>query len=219
MIKADLHIHTTYSGDSEITPEKLITRVQAVGLDCIAVADHNTAEGGFKLREMAPPFKVIAAEEIETPEGEIIGLFLKETIPAGLTPEETIRRIHAQGALVCVPHPFDRFRSSAMQEKTLERIASLIDIVEVANARSLPMQDPSRPQKFAEKYDKLMGAGSDSHTLAEVGRAYVEMPDFKSPEEFLKAMAQGIVHNYRVSATARARGLAGRLARKLVGRR
>ena len=219
MIKADLHVHTTFSGDSEITPEKLVARVRAVGLDCIAVADHNTAEGALKIKGMAPPFKVIVAEEIETPEGEIIGLFLKETIPAGLTPEETVTRIHAQGGLACVPHPFDRFRSSAMQEKTLERIAALIDIVEVANARTLPMQDLSRPQKFAENYGKLMGAGSDSHTLPEIGRAYVEMPDFNTPEEFLQAMMQGVVHNYRVSAAAQARGLAGRLTRKLVGRR
>ncbi len=218
MIKADLHIHTTYSDDSEITPQRLIARAREVGLDCVAIADHNTAAGGLKLKEMAPPFKVIVAEEILTPEGEIIGLFIQETIPPGLSPEETIKRIREQGGLVCVPHPFDRFRSSAMQEPALERIAAQIDIVEVSNARTLPFQDLTRPHKFAEKYGKLMGAGSDSHTPPEVGRTYVAMPDFNDRDSFLKAMASAVVHRYQISTGAQARALAGRLARKMVGR-
>jgi predicted metal-dependent phosphoesterase TrpH len=189
-----------------------------VGLGCIAVADHNTAAGSLKLKEMAPPFKVIVAEEILTPEGEIIGLFIQETIPPDLSPEEAIRRIHEQGGLACIPHPFDRFRPSAMQGKTLERIVSLIDIVEVANARTLPFQDLSLPLQFARKHNKPMGAGSDSHTLAEIGRAYVEMEDFETPQQFLEHLKSGVVHRYQVSVAAHARTLAGRLARKVVGR-
>lgn len=218
MIKADLHIHTTYSGDSEIKPEQLIPRVQEAGLNCIAVVDHNTAEGSLKIAAMSPPFKVITGEEILTPEGEIIGFFLKETIPRGLSPEEAIRLIHAQGGLACIPHPFDRFRSSAMQQKTLERIAPLIDIIEVANARTLPFQDLSQPERFAAKYAKPAGAGSDSHTLAEVGRTYVGLADFNGPVEFLQALIKGDIHRYKISAVAQAKLLTGRLARKMVGR-
>jgi len=218
MIKADLHIHTICSGDSEITPEQLIARVQEVGLNCIAVVDHNTTEGAFKTAALTPPFKIIAGEEILTLEGEIIGFFLKETIPPGLTPEETIRLIHAQGALACVPHPFDRFRSSAMQKTTLERIAHMLDIIEVANARTLPFQNLSQPEQFAAKHAKPRGAGSDSHTLAEIGRAYVELTDFNNPSEFLKALAQGQTHRYRVNIGAQVWQLTRRLLRKIRGK-
>lgn len=218
MIKADLHIHTTFSGDSEVTPEQLITKVQEVGLNCVAIVDHNTAEGSLKIAAMSPPFKVITGEEILTSEGEIIGFFLKETIPPRLSPEETIGIIHSQGALACVPHPFDRYRSSAMQKEALERIAPILDIVEVANARTLPFQNMSRPEHFSQRYAKPAGAGSDSHTTAEIGRAYVEMADFNDPDEFLKALINGHIHRYKISAVTQARRLTGRLARKMAGR-
>lgn len=218
MVKADLHIHTTFSDDSEITPEVLITRVQELGLSCVAVVDHNTAAGALKVQEMNPPFILITGEEILTPEGEIIGLFLKDTIAPGLTPEETIKLIHAQGGLACIPHPFDRFRSSAMQQKTLERIVARVDIIEVANARTLPMQDLTRPEKFARQNNKAMGAGSDSHSSCEIGRAFVELPDFSGPDEFLKALACGNIHRYQVGAGKQTLHLARRLVTKLSGK-
>ena len=187
-------------------------------MDCLAVVDHNTVEGSLIVASMNPPFKVITGEEILTSEGEIIGFFLRETIPPGSSPEETIQQIHAQGGVACVPHPYDRFRSSAMQEKTLERIAPLLDAVEVANSRTLPFQNLSRPEQFAQKHNKPRGAGSDSHTPAEIGRTYVEIAPFDNPQEFLKALSGGKVHRYRVSRLAQARGLIGRTARKVVGR-
>ena len=131
MIKTDLHIHTHYSGDSDIKLEKLVERCRILGLGAIAVTDHGTAEAALTLAAQNTPFKVIVGEEVLTTEGEIIGLFLKETVPGGLSPEETIRRIRQQGGIACVPHPFDRYRSSAMQSATLERIVEQIDIVAV----------------------------------------------------------------------------------------
>lgn len=215
MIKADLHIHTTFSGDSEISPEKLIERVREAGLGCIAVTDHDTAAGGLKVAGMKPPFKVIVGEEIDSNEGEIIGLFLKETIAHGLSPEETISLIHRQGGLAYIPHPFDRFRSSAMQRRTLERIAGIIDAVETANARTLPVQDLSLPGKFALEMHKPMGAGSDSHTLEEIGRAYIEIDDFDNPESFIEALKKGKIHPYHASAAAHLSGMVNRIARKV----
>ena len=219
MIKVDLHVHTTYSGDSEITAEQLIAQVPQAGIDCVAVVDHNTAEGSLKLASMTVPFKVIPGEEILTPEGEVIGFFLKETIPPGLSPEETIKLIHEQGGLACIPHPFDRFRSSAMKQETLERILPLLDIIEIANSRTLPFQDMSRPEKFAAKYAVPVGAGSDAHIPEEIGRAYVEIADFTGPEEFLAALRHGKVHRYQIGTGTRIKRLAGRLVRKLGGRR
>jgi predicted metal-dependent phosphoesterase TrpH len=211
LIKADLHVHTHYSGDSDTTLEKLVERCRELGLGAIAVTDHDTAEGALALAKQALPFKVIVGEEVASTEGEIIGLFLKETIPGGLSPEETIRRIRQQGGLVCVPHPFDRYRSSAMQAATLERIAGQIDIVEVFNARSIPAQNLSLPREFAKTHNLLAGAGSDSHSAAEVGRAYVTIPDFERHDDFLKAMALAQIHAHHHSPFIYVRSLSRRI--------
>jgi len=211
LIKADLHVHTDYSGDSDITLEKLVDRCRSLGLGAIAVTDHGTAEGALALVKQSTPFKVIVGEEVLSTEGEIIGLFLKETIPSGLSPEETIRRIRGQGGLVCVPHPFDHYRSSAIQAKSLHRIAGEIDIVEVFNARTIPAQNLSLPGKFAKAHNLLAGAGSDAHSAAEVGRAYVTIPDFDGRDGFLKAMAQAQIHAHHHSPVIFLRSLVRRI--------
>jgi len=218
LIKADLHIHSNYSNDSDISLDKLIERCHKLGLGAVAVSDHGTAVGGLRLVSMRPPFKVIVAEEILTTEGEIIGLFLKETIPSGLSPEETIKRIHQQGGLVNVPHPFDHFRSSAMQAETLERIAVQIDIIEGFNARTIPLQDMSLPRRFAQQHHILMGAGSDAHSIIEVGRGYINMPDFTGSKDFLKAVASSRIHGDNPNLFIYAGTLTRRIARRLRGK-
>jgi predicted metal-dependent phosphoesterase TrpH len=211
LIKLDLHMHTNYSGDSDITLEKLVERCRKLGLGAIAVTDHGTAEGALALAKQATPFKLIVGEEVASTEGEIIGLFLTETIPNGLSPEETIRRIRRQGGIVCVPHPFDRYRSSAMQAATLERIAAQIDIVETFNARTIPAQNLKLPGEFAKKHHLLEGAGSDSHSVTELGRAYITLPDFDGCEGFLKAMRQAEIHGRRPNITIYLRSLVRRV--------
>ena len=219
MIKIDLHIHTRYSGDSDITLEKLVQRCVELGFGAIAVTDHGTAEGAIKLSKENTPFKVIVGEEIASDEGEIIGLFLRETIPNGLSPEETIIRIRKQGGLVCVPHPFDHYRSSALQAETLNRIAGQIDIVEVFNARTIPAQNLNLPGQFAASHKLLKGAGSDSHSIGELGRAYVIIPDFEGPDGFLKAMQQAEIRGRRPNPAIYLRSLIRRskkIIKKLV---
>ncbi len=215
MIKSDLHIHTQYSGDSDITLEKLVQRCIDLGFGAIAVTDHGTAEGAIKLSKKPTPFKVIVGEEIASDEGEIIGLFLKETIPNGLSPEETIKRIRGQGGLVCIPHPFDRYRSSALQAGTLDRIADNIDIVEVFNARTIPAQNLNLPGNFADSHKLLKGAGSDSHSIGEVGRAYIIIPDFDGPDEFLKSMSEAEIHGRRPNPLIYAMSLIRRSKKKI----
>lgn len=192
MLKADLHLHTCASPDSLITPDMLVERAVALGINCLAVTEHNTTEGAIAVQRIAP-FKVIAAEEVKTAEGEIIGLFLNETIPAGLSAEETVERIKGQGGLVCLPHPFDRLRREPLRPAARERIRSSIDVVEVLNARVTFKSDNERARRFAEELGAAMSAGSDAHTLNEVGRAYVEMPDFESPAQFLESLRSGTV--------------------------
>ncbi|MBA7472329.1 hypothetical protein ES707_07651 [subsurface metagenome] len=195
MLKVDLHVHTRYSMDCGTPLDKIVGRCIEKGIDCIAIADHGTAEGALKLRETAP-ITIIVAEEILTTHGEIIGMFLEKTIPSGLSVAETISRIKAQDGLVSIPHPFDIFRQSALRNYIIEEIADQIDIIEVFNARSLPPQQSAKARAFARKHGIVQGAGSDAHTLREIGNAYIEMPEFKGKDDFLEALARGKIYGH-----------------------
>ena len=214
MLKADLHIHTKYSIDCNNSLDGVIDRCLELGINCIAVCDHGTADGAIKLKAIAP-FTVIVAEEILTPDGEIMGMFLKETIPSGISVTEAVSQIKAQGALVCIPHPFDRFRPSALRGNVPESIADQVDIVEVFNARTLPYQNMNRPRNFAREHNILQGAGSDAHTLSEIGNAYVEMPEFNGQEEFVKSLSQGKIYGKRTNPFVHFISLGNRLKKIL----
>lgn len=198
MLKADLHLHTEYSIDCGMPLETIIKRCQELGINCVAIADHGTIEGALEMRRLAP-FTVIVAEEILTPDGEIMGMFLKENIPNGLSVEQTIAHIRGQGGLVCVPHAFDIFRPSALDEKIVAEISSKIDVMEVFNSRSLLLRSSAKAQAFAEKHGIAQSAGSDAHTLNEIGNAYVEMPEFTGKDDFLQALTKGKVSGHRTN--------------------
>jgi len=144
------------------------------------------------------PFTVIVAEEILTHHGEIMGMFLKETIPSGLSVEQTIAQIRGQGGLVCIPHPFDTVRGSALGG-IIEEIVEQIDVIEVFNSRSPLLRTSAKAQAFAQKHDIVKGAGSDAHTPYEIGNAYVEMPEFNGKDDFLQALARGKISGHRTN--------------------
>jgi predicted metal-dependent phosphoesterase TrpH len=193
LVKADLHIHTCYSMDCSSSLQQIIDRCMGLGINCLAIADHGTIAGAMKIREICP-FTIIIAEEVLTPDGEIMGMFLSEEIPTRISAEETIRRIKDQGGLVCIPHPFDLMRSSAFNNsKSLEAIMPSVDIIEVFNARSLDPGSELKGRRLMKKFGKLASAGSDAHTPSEIGNVYIEMPLFKGKEEFLRSLAQGII--------------------------
>jgi len=198
LLKADLHIHTKYSMDCTTPLEKIINRCLELGINCIAIADHGTIEGALEIQRLAP-FTVIVAEEISTPHGEIMGMFLKETIPSGLSIEQTISQIRAQGALVCIPHAFDMFRPSALGGKIVEEIVEQIDIMEVFNSRSPLLRSSAKALAFAQKYDIAKSAGSDAHTSDAIGNAYVEMAEFNGKDDFLRALAKGKIYGHRTN--------------------
>ncbi|MBV9282056.1 MAG: PHP domain-containing protein [Chloroflexi bacterium] len=189
-MRIDLHTHTLCSKDCCNQYDRIIRAVQAAGLDGIAVTDHNEIRGSFELRKRAP-FVVIPSEEIKTSAGEIIGLFLREWIPPGLEPLETVRRIHEQGGLTYVPHPFDELRGSRIQRWALDLVRPEIDVLEVFNARNALPVFNSRALAYAQEHGLLGGAGSDSHTYGEYGRAYVDIPPFGNAREFLASMRRG----------------------------
>jgi predicted metal-dependent phosphoesterase TrpH len=198
VIRADFHIHTKYSMDCEMALEDIVNRCLKMNLDCIAVSDHGTIEGAMKMQEIAP-FKVIVAEEVLTPNGEIMGMFLQETIPSGISVDQAIMRISEQGGVVCLPHPFDPFRGLSLKSEEIDVLAKKIDIVEVFNARSPINSTADKALDYALKHNLPTTAGSDSHSLGEIGRTYVEMPDFNTIEEFLDALRQGKISQHKAS--------------------
>ena len=198
MITADLHVHTCYSGDSNTRLEKLIDRCLEVGINCVSICDHNTITGALKLKDTAP-FKVIVAEEIMTPDGELMGLFLTKEVPKGLSPQETIERVRGQGGLVGIPHPFGRSPLQKTRKLLSPEILSLIDFVEVFNARTPFSNSTTKSWKLAIDHRLAASAGSDAHTLGEIGHAGVEMPDFTGSSDFLDSLYKGRVWGKRSS--------------------
>jgi predicted metal-dependent phosphoesterase TrpH len=141
------------------------------------------------MQKLAPNL-VIAGEEIMTPQGEILAYFLQETVPAGLSPEETIRRLRDQGAVISVSHPFDRLRKGAWQEADLLKIIDKVDAIEIFNARCLFPADNNRALAFAKQHNLLGTTGSDAHSAPEYGRAMVRLQPFEGASDFLAALRQ-----------------------------
>lgn len=198
MVKVDLHVHTAWSDDSLTTCRDVIHWARRRRLDALAITDHNRIGGALALQEMSS-LQVIVGEEIYTTRGEIIGLFLREQVPAYLSPIETIRRIRCQGGLVCVPHPMDRIRGSTLDFSALMQIVDQIDIIEVLNARSPLALYNRQAEELAHSHGLLRGAGSDAHQGFEIGRAYLEMPAFNDARSFLRSLSRGRVRG-RISS-------------------
>ena len=199
VLRADFHIHTKYSMDSTASLEDIISRCQEMGINCIAVTDHGAFEGALRMKELAP-FTVIPGEEILTPNGEVIGYFLKELIPSKQPIEAVIEAIKAQGGLVGLPHPFDTFRGlKNLDNHKLDDLAGQVDVVEVFNARGLLPGDSDKARDFALRHGKPATAGSDAHSPREIGKTYVEMAPFDDKESFLRSLRASKIQRRRSS--------------------
>jgi predicted metal-dependent phosphoesterase TrpH len=191
VIKVDFHSHTIYSKDSLTMPADLVKFARHRGLDRIVITDHNSISGALIAQQLDPDL-VIVGEEIKTTQGEILAAYVKEAIPAGVTPFETIERLRDQGAFISVSHPFD-LRSGAWLEEDLLEITPLVDAIEVFNARCMKPGANQSATRFAQTHNIPGTAGSDAHTLFEIGAAYIEFPEFKNPGELRKVIRQGRV--------------------------
>ena len=194
----ELHTHTAVSRDSLLAPAALVRASRAKGLGRVAVTDHNRLGGALAAHTLAPDL-IILGEEIMTAQGELLGYFMREEIPGGLAPAETIARLRAQGAVISVSHPFDRLRRGAWREADLAAILPDVDALEVFNSRCIYPEDNTRALAFAREHAKLGTVGSDAHAAIELGYAALRMAPVNTPAEFLAALA-GAEHLTRLSS-------------------
>jgi predicted metal-dependent phosphoesterase TrpH len=186
-----MHSHTMWSGDSTTTPDELATAVVDAGVDVLCITDHNAIKGAVDLLDRLA-CRVIVGEELRTHAGEIIGLFLEERIPVGVQPDEAARAIRRQGGIVYIPHPYDPMRRN-LSEAALDALIDqgLVDAIEVINAKTSLRSLNERAASTAAAHGLAAGAGSDAHVPDAIGAAYVEMPDFDGPHDFLAKLRLG----------------------------
>jgi hypothetical protein len=207
LIRVDCHLHTALSGDAVTTIDELAERVEQERLDVVFITDHNVTAAAVEAAERGIGARVIVGEEIRTQDGDVIGLFLTERIPYVLPLSEAIAKIRERGGLVYLPHPFDPGRST-LKPAISERLCSagIADVVEVFNAKIEEQDFNRQAAMLAARYDLPGGAGSDAHDPEGIGAAYLEMPDFDGPADFLAALRQAsVVGEYRPHAIRYAR--------------
>lgn len=192
-MRVDLHSHTHFSPDSRMRFDEIARRCEMVGIDVLATTDHHTADGAIAFRDWLErndrDLELIVGEEVMTPDGEIIGLYLEESIPSPIELDDAIAAIRDQGGLVLLQHPFDPMRHG-LEDKSYEIEP---DIVEVFNARTRFDGANEKARALGDELGEPMVACSDAHTLGEFGSAYTEVPDFDAsdPDALLAALEEG----------------------------
>ena len=187
LIQAEFHCHSNYSPDSLVTLEEIIKTCRSKGIGKIAITDHGCMTGALRAHEMAPDL-VVVSEEILTNEGEILAYFMSEEIPDGLPPLEVIRRLKDQGAFISVAHPYDPFRGANWKPGTLEKMVPYLDGVEAFNARCFDASFNEKAGAFAAEHGLAWMVGSDAHSIPEIGRTILSLPDFNSAEDLRQAV-------------------------------
>ena len=173
----DLHNHTFHSYDAQNRLADYERAHRQGRVDVVAITDHNTIAGALELREQAT-FPVIVGQEIDTADGELIGLFLETAVPPGLPAAETAERIRAQGGLVYLQHPFYRIVHGRMRAEAREQLRGrgLIDVVEAANGGPLAAADNARALAWARACGLPHAASSDAHEPAAIGTCVSSIP-------------------------------------------
>ena len=215
MKRIDMHIHTCQSFDCLNDPAALIAAADARRIDILCITDHNEIRTALRMKERFPD-RVIVGEEVKTAEGvDIIGLFITQHIPKRTGARETCDRIHQQGGIVYVPHPFARGKGG--NGRILEQVADVVDVIEGFNARLHDQALNARALAWAGAHALPVGAGSDAHTLREVGRAYAELPDFAdNAAAFRAAIAQATIHGRESSRVVHAASTYAKLYKRII---
>jgi len=199
MWNVELHCHTYHSKDSLALPQALLDACLRRGIDRLAVTDHNTLAGALEAAALDPE-RVIPGEEIMTTEGELLGYYLTEEIPPGLSPQETIDRLRAQGAIISVSHPYDRTRQGSWREEVLRPLLPRLDALEVFNARAYSPAPNERAAALARAAGLPGLAGSDAHAPFEIGRGLTQLEPFTDAESFRRSLRTARLVTHRSPA-------------------
>jgi predicted metal-dependent phosphoesterase TrpH len=216
----DLHCHTRASFDSLASPASVVRAAAERGLTHLAITDHDRIDGALEARDAAPAaLHVIVGQEIRTANGDLIAAFIDQAVPPGLSPEEAIAAVREQGGMVGLPHPFDRFRGSLLRRPTVASLASLVDWVEIHNARLI-----GNGNELAAVFARSEGlpgvAVSDAHSTLEVGVAYtVAEGDPSTPEGLRRALRSCQIVPGRASYVVRALTPAAKVVNRIRGNR
>lgn len=189
MLKLEFHCHTEASKDSLTKPKDLIKTARRKGLDRLVITDHNSTAGAVAAQRLDPEL-VIVGEEIMTTRGEILAAYVTEEIPAGLSPQETIKILKEQNAFISVSHPFDKLRKGGWEEKDLLEIMHQVDAIEIFNSRCMNPLFNVQAKAFAEKYNLAGTVGSDAHGAFEVGTSIMVLDQFEGAEGMRKVIRQ-----------------------------
>ena len=186
-INADLHVHTTYSSDSMITPKDLVYYAKKRGLNAIAVTDHNQIEGAHKIAKETD-FLIIPGMEVSSSDGHIVALNVNELIPRGLSAFETVERIHKAGGVAIACHPYVYFKGCLR-----ENVCETFDAIEIINARAFPFKySIKKAEETAKKFGLSRVAGTDAHYGRQIGYAYTVIETTEpSVEAITKAIIDG----------------------------
>ncbi|MEJ2203502.1 MAG: dephospho-CoA kinase [Gemmatimonadota bacterium] len=217
-LRLDLHLHTAASWDCLSDPGQVLDRALASNLDRVAITDHDRLGAALRLAE-AHPDRIIAGEEVKTAEGiDVLGLYLSKEIPGGTPAVDTVARIRDQGGIPYLPHPFAGGKSQG--GRYAEELAPLVDVVEVFNARLHPAALNAPAEELARRHGRLRGAGSDAHTLSEIGGAWVEVPDHPNrPEALLRAMRTARIEGRTASSLVHLASTWAKVRKRLPGAR
>ena len=191
-LRTEFHCHTVFSKDCLTQPHKLVETCQRKGIDRVVVTDHNSIEGALRCKEIDPD-RVIVGEEIMTTQGELLAVYVREKIPAGLPPMEAIGQLRQQGAFISVSHPFDIHRNGHWKENDLLKILPYIDAIETFNSRCMLPRYNFRAQDFAVEHSILGTYGSDAHAAFELGRGNLLLPAFEDAESLKEALKKAVV--------------------------
>ncbi len=215
-LRMDLHLHTEASWDCLSDPEAILRRARSLGYGRIAITDHNRLGLALRMAERHPD-AIVPGEEVKTAEGiDVIGLYLSQEIPKGTPAEKTIAWIREQGGVPYLPHPYAGGKGGG--GRMADVLAPLCDVVEVFNARlHHPTANP-RAEQLASRHGKLRGAGSDAHTVGEIGNAFVELPLHPNrPDAFRAALAHARLEGTEASRLVHLASTWAKVRKKLPG--
>ncbi|WP_324757307.1 PHP domain-containing protein [Haloarcula sp. GH36] len=193
MLSVELHTHSSLSYDGRDPVELLLEQAAAVGLDALAVTDHDEIDASLQAAELAPEYGLIGITgmEVTCAAGHVLALGITEAIPKGLPFDETLDRIHEQGGTAVVPHPFQESRSGVLEHISKDELATA-DAIEVYNSRLLTGRSNRQAERFARRRGLPMTAGSDAHIAEMVGQAVTNVDaDDRTQEAILEAIKAG----------------------------